>query len=84
MKPLSSCVQGETVVIQHVHGSSVLRKRLLEMGFRKGKELLIVKYAPLRDPMEVRLGDTYMSLRVGEATGIDVVPYEEHSRHAHK
>jgi len=82
MKPLNACIQGETVIIQRIHGSSMLRKRLLEMGFLKGKKLLIVRYAPLRDPMEVRLGDALISLRIGEAAGIDVISVKEAGVHA--
>jgi len=77
MKTLSSCRQGETVIIKRIRGSSLLRKRLIEMGFLKGRELSIIKYAPLKDPMEVRLGDAHISLRTGEASGIDVDTYIE-------
>lgn len=82
MKTLSSCQQGETVRIQRIRGSSMLRKRLLEMGFLKGKNLFIIKYAPLKDPMEVRLGDAHISLRTGEAAGIEVEPCSEEVLHA--
>lgn len=74
MKQLSMCREGEVVTIKCVRGSSMIRKRLIEMGFLKGAQVAIVKYAPLRDPVEVRLGDTHLSLRVCEAVGIDVEP----------
>ncbi len=50
----------------------MLRKRLLEMGFMKGAEISIIKYAPLRDPMEITIGDAHISLRLQEAALINV------------
>lgn len=50
----------------------MFKKRLQELGFRKGKELSVVRYAPLRDPMEVEMGGFNISLRVEEAEEIEV------------
>jgi Fe2+ transport system protein FeoA len=70
---LGLCRQGDTVKVLKVNGSGLIRKRLLEMGFLKGVTLRLVKYAPLRDPMEVVVGDSHISLRVSEASLIEVV-----------
>lgn len=68
--PLSLCREGDTALIRKVLGNGGFKKRLLDLGFRKDKELTVVRYAPLRDPMEVLIGDSYISLRVVEAEQI--------------
>ena len=71
-KSLSLCREGDRVLIQKILGNGGFKKRLMDLGFRKGKELIVVRYAPLRDPMEVMIGDSYISLRVDEAEQIRV------------
>lgn len=71
---LGLCRQGERVTVLKVNGDGIIRKRLLEMGFLKGASIVVVKYAPLRDPMEVVVGDAHISLRVNEASLIEVTP----------
>jgi Fe2+ transport system protein FeoA len=69
---LSLCKEKDHVTINGISGSSPFRKRLLEMGIIKGESVRIVKYAPLKDPMEVTLKDFHLTLRVNEAEKIDV------------
>ena len=71
-RPLSSCRQGDDVVIQKINAPAAIRKRLLEMGFMRNVPATIVKYAPLRDPIELRLKGFHVSLRVSEAELIEV------------
>lgn len=70
MIPLSEFKQGERGVIARVNGRGRFRKRLQEMGFIKGAEVFVEKYAPLRDPMELVLKGYHVSLRVEEAAQI--------------
>ena len=70
MTPLSEFKEGERGVIAKVNGRGRFRKRLQEMGFIKGAEVLVEKYAPLRDPMELVLKGYHVSLRVEEAAQI--------------
>ncbi len=70
--PLSLCREGDRVIIKKISGHGGFKKRLLDLGFRKGKELTVVRYAPLRDPMEVRMTGSHISLRVEEAEQIEV------------
>ena len=70
--PLSLCREGDRVVIKRITGHGGFKKRLLDLGFRKGKEMTVVRYAPLRDPMEVDLAGSHISLRVEEAEQIEV------------
>jgi DtxR family Mn-dependent transcriptional regulator len=78
--PLSELREGQTAAIVKVLGDSPLRKRLIDMGFRKGEKITVVKYAPLRDPIELSIKDYRLSLRVEEARDIIVRPLE-HGRH---
>lgn len=71
-KRLSECIQGDKVRIVKVNGSGAFKNRLMEMGFRKGTELEIVKYAPLKDPVEIKLCGYNVSLRVEEAAQLEV------------
>ena len=70
MIPLSELREGERGVIARVNGKGRFRKRLQEMGFIKGAEVFVEKYAPLRDPIELVLKGYHVSLRVGEAAQI--------------
>ncbi|MDY7028589.1 MAG: FeoA family protein [Spirochaetota bacterium] len=77
--PLSLCGEGDRVLIHRILGNGGFRKRLIEMGIRKGKELTIVRYAPLRDPMEISIDGCHVSLRVEEAEKIDVEKIQNRS-----
>lgn len=70
--PLSLCREGDHVIIKKIEGHGGFKKRLHDLGFRKGKELSVVRYAPLRDPMEIEIGGSHISLRVEEAEQIEV------------
>jgi Fe2+ transport system protein FeoA len=70
MIPLSQFKEGERGVIIKVQGSGAFRKRLQEMGFIKGTEVFVEKYAPLRDPVELVVKGYHVSLRVEEAAQV--------------
>ena len=70
--PLSLCKEGDKVTIIKITGHGGFKKRLHDLGFRKGKELMVVRYAPLRDPMEIDMAGNHISLRVEEAEQIEV------------
>lgn len=74
---LSLCKQGDKVRIVRITGSGLFKHRLSEMGFRKDTELEVVKYAPLKDPVELRICDYFVSLRVEEAERIEVVKLDK-------
>jgi ferrous iron transport protein A len=59
-----AAVDGETAIVQ----------RLFEMGLLEGEELEVIGFAPLGDPIEIRLRDYRLSLRRSEAAGIQVDP----------
>ncbi len=77
---LSDVANNETVIITKVLGHGSFRKRISEMGFVKGKEVRVIKNAPLKDPIEYRIMDYNVSLRRSEAHLIEVITLEE-ARH---
>lgn len=69
---LSELKEGQTATVARVGGDGPFRRRLLEMGFLRGTEVYVEKYAPLRDPIELILKGYHLSLRVDEAARIQV------------
>ena len=70
--PLSRLAEGQRARIVAIGGGGALRRRIMEMGMTRGTELLVEKYAPLRDPLEVIVKGFHVSLRVEEAAQISV------------
>ncbi len=75
-RPLSTFNERDKVIIDSIRGSGPLKKRMLEMGFIPETPLQILKYAPLYDPIEVKIKNAHISLRVAEANEILVVPVD--------
>jgi Fur family transcriptional regulator, ferric uptake regulator len=67
---LSEIKAGQRATVVRVGGSSLLRRRILEMGVVRGAEVYVEKYAPLKDPLELVVKGTHISLRVEEASQI--------------
>lgn len=74
---LSELNTGEKGVILKVLGHGGFRKRIVEMGFIKGKTVEVILNAPLKDPIKYRLLDYEISLRRQEAEMIEVVSEQE-------
>jgi ferrous iron transport protein B len=74
---LAALKDGESGVIIRVRGRGAFRKRIIEMGFVRGKKILVVKNAPLKDPIEYRVMGYSVSLRRSEADMIEVMTPEE-------
>lgn len=55
-------------------GDPALVQRLYEMGLLEGEVVEVVGFAPLGDPVEVRVGNTRLTLRKSEAVGVTVHP----------
>lgn len=73
---LSELKEGEKGVIVGVKGYGAFKKRLSEMGFIRGKEVKVIRYAPLKDPIEYRIMNYDVSLRAREASLIEVIPVD--------
>ncbi|WP_294631112.1 ferrous iron transport protein B [uncultured Bacteroides sp.] len=74
---LSELETGEKGVIVKVLGHGGFRKRIVEMGFIKGKTVEVLLNAPLRDPIKYKVLGYEISLRRQEAEMIEVVSEEE-------
>ncbi len=73
---LSDLQQGQKAIIIKVKGTGQFRKRIIEMGFVRGKEIKVIRYAPLKDPIEYEIMGYEVSLRKAEAELIEVEPVE--------
>jgi Fe2+ transport system protein FeoA len=67
---LSDYRAGQRGKIIDIKGEGRFKKRILEMGFVKGVEVYVEKYAPLRDPIEFVIKGYHVSLRRDEAENI--------------
>ncbi len=67
---------GQKGTVLQIHAKGPFKKRLLEMGFVAGAEVEVVKYAPLKDPVEYLVKGYHVSLRHEEAATIEVEPVE--------
>lgn len=64
---------GQKAIIYKINGSGAFRKRIIEMGFSRGKIVKLVKSAPLLDPLQFEILDYQVSLRREEAEKIEVI-----------
>lgn len=69
---LSELKEGQTATVCRIGGAGPFRRRLLEMGFLRGTEVYVEKYAPLKDPIELILKGYHISLGVDDAARVEV------------
>ena len=74
---LSDLKVGNTGNITDVAGSGALRQHLLDMGLIPGADVTVVKFAPMGDPMEIRIHDYELTLRIADARNISVEPIQD-------
>ena len=79
---LSELKTGQKAIIVKVAGHGGFRKRIIEMGFIKGKEVQVLLNAPLQDPVKYKIMGYEVSLRHSEAELIEVMSKEEAKRQA--
>src|SRR5690554_550369 len=77
---LADLTNGQEAIIIKVKGHGAFRRRILEMGFIKGKKVTVIKNAPLKDPIEYELLNYQVSLRRSEARLVEVVASATHCR----
>ncbi|HZX63120.1 MAG TPA: FeoA domain-containing protein, partial [Bacteroidales bacterium] len=77
MSTLQDLHQGESGIIIKIRGRGAFRKRITEMGFVKGKEVTVIKAAPLQDPVEYKIMGYNVSLRQSESRLIELITLEE-------
>lgn len=72
MPPLDQLRPGQRGRVASLQGGDALVQRLMEMGLFEGEEIEVVALAPLGDPIEIRLGDSRLSLRRSEAARVQI------------
>ncbi|MCD7936124.1 MAG: ferrous iron transport protein B [Tannerellaceae bacterium] len=77
---LSELHTGDKGVIVKVTGRGAFRKRIIEMGFIRGKVVEVIQNAPLKDPIHYKVMGYDVSLRRSEAALIEVVSVAEYSQ----
>jgi ferrous iron transport protein A len=78
---LSSLRPGDRATIGRVEGRGPVRRRLLELGLTPGTPVTLVRLAPLRDPIEIRVRGYQLCVRRAEADAVQVCVEPEGAQH---
>ena len=70
---------GKSAVVTNVGGEGALRQHFLDMGVIPGTEVTLIKFAPMGDPMELRIRGYELTLRVDDAKKINIEPLSQTS-----
>ena len=68
---LKNAKVGQTVKVKKLNGEGAVKRRIMDMGIKKGTEVYIRKVAPLGDPIEVTVRGYELSLRKADAEMIE-------------
>lgn len=77
---LSELKTGDIGVVVKILGHGAFRKRVIEMGFVKGRPVRVLLHAPLRDPIKYGVMNYEVSLRTAEAHMIEVVKVDDRAQ----
>ena len=69
---------GESAIVKVVGGHGALRQHFLDMGVIPGAEVTLVKFAPMGDPMELRIHGYELTLRLADAGQIEIEKVKAH------
>ncbi len=69
-RTLTELELGQNAVITKVTGNGAIRRRMIDMGIVPGMEVRMERYAPLGDPIEIKLKGCHISLRKEEAENV--------------
>lgn len=72
MKTLKEAKVGETMKVVKLHGEGAVKRRMMDMGITRGIEVLVRKFAPFGDPVEVNVRGYELSIRKADAAMIEV------------
>ena len=73
---------GDSAIVQTVGGEGALRQHFLDMGVIPGAKVQLVKYAPMGDPMELRIHSYELTLRKADAEKLSIAPCNEETEEA--
>ena len=71
---------GQSALLKTIGGEGALRQHFLDMGLIPGTEVTLVKFAPMGDPMELKLYGYELTLRLEDAERIEITPIKERSK----
>ncbi|MCP3966870.1 MAG: ferrous iron transport protein A [Lentisphaerae bacterium] len=71
---LSDAKEGDVVKVVKLKSSSAIKQRMLDMGIMPSSEIRVERYAPLRDPIQIKVKGYNLALRVSEGNQIEVEP----------
>ena len=77
---LESLKIGQSGHIESVGGKGALRQHLLDMGVIPGASVTMIKRAPMGDPVEIRIHDYELTMRLADAQQIEIIPVESIER----
>ncbi len=69
---LAELTAGDRGRVEQISGDPAVVQRLYELGLLEGEEFEFLGFAPLGDPLELRVGNTRLSLRHADAAGVVV------------
>ncbi len=69
---LSKLEIGKTATVTTVGGSGALRQHFLDMGIIPGSDVSMIKYAPMGDPIELRISGYELTIRLADAKQIEI------------
>ena len=72
MTTLDQIRPGQDAEVLALTGDPGLVQRFYELGLMEGERVELVAFAPLGDPIEIRLGNARLTLRKAEAAGVTV------------
>jgi len=81
---LRDLVPGQTAIVKTVGGEGALRQHFLDMGVIPGVTVELMKFAPMGDPMELRIRGYELTLRLNDAEQIEVEPADPSEKRAKK
>ena len=64
---------GETATINGIRGNSHLQNRLVELGLLSGTEVRMVKQTPFNGPIEIKIRNSYLTIRWNDARQVDLL-----------
>lgn len=71
-KSLLDLSTGSEAVIVKIGGSGAIRQRMLDMGITRGTPLTVERYAPMGDPVEIKIKGYFLAIRKNEAQHVYV------------
>ena len=70
--PLDKLAVGQCGEVRQVNGDAHISQRLLEMGLTPGATVEVIRFAPMGDPIDIKVRGYHLSLRRREAASVEV------------